>query len=180
MNNFNPMKNTLRPAVPADRDGIIVLHKKVARISGGLARAEDEISIEYVEGFMKEAAHNGIHLVMENADTGAIIGEIHCYKPGLKCFDHMFSDLTIAVDPDFQGQGVGKALFMGVLNEVKENRNDILRIELLTGETNKKAIAFYEGIGFTIEGRMPSRYRKPNGELDADIPMSWLNPNWRG
>lgn len=174
------MNNTLRPAVTTDRDGIIALYKKVARISGGLARTEDEISIEYAEGFMKEAAHNGIHFVMQDQDTGAIIGDIHCHKPGLKCFDHMLSDLTIAVDPDFQGQGVGKTLFIGLLNEVKDNRKDILRIELLTGETNKKALAFYESIGFTIEGRMPARYRKPSGELDADIPMAWLNPNWRG
>ncbi|WP_431211807.1 N-acetyltransferase family protein [Puia sp. P3] len=173
------MKNTLRPAVAADRDGIIALYKKVARFSGGLARAEDEITIDYVAGFMAEAAHDGVHFVMENEATGAIIGDIHCSKPGLKCFDHMLSDLTIAVDPDYQGQGIGKTLFVGVLDEVRENRKDILRVELLTGETNKRALAFYEGIGFAIEGRMPGRYRKPNGVLDADIPMAWMNPNFQ-
>ena len=179
MNNFSLMKNTLRPAVAADREGIIDLYKKVVRISGGLARAEDEITVEYVDGFIAEAAHNGVHLVMENPATGAIIGEIHCYKPGLKCFDHMLSDLTIAVDPDFQGQGIGKSLFMGVLDEVRENRRDILRVELLTGESNKRALAFYQGIGFTVEGRMPGRYRKPDGVIDTDIPMAWMNPNFK-
>jgi len=173
------MKNTLRPAVAADRDGIIALYKKVARISGGLARAEDEISAEYVDGFIKEASHGGIHLVVENEETGVIIGDIHCCKPPLKCFDHLLGDLTIGVDPDFQGQGIGKILFMGVLDEVKDKRKDILRVELLTGESNTRALAFYQGIGFTIEGRLPFRYRKPNGAFDADIAMSWINPNYK-
>ena len=93
------------------------------------------------------------------------MGEIHCYKAGIACFDHLLGDLTIAVDPDYQGQGVGKALFMAVLTEVQENRKDILRIELLTGEANKRAIAFYQSLGFVIEGRMPNRYRLGPADL---------------
>ncbi|HTI92891.1 MAG TPA: N-acetyltransferase [Puia sp.] len=151
------MKYTLRPAAVTDRDAIGALYKKVIRISGGLARREEEVTGEYVAGFIEKSRENGIQLVA--VDDKNIVGEIHCYKPGIKCFDHLLSDLTIAVDPDYQGQGVGKALFNGLLNEVRENRKDILRIELLTGESNKRAIAFYQSIGFSIEGRMPSRYR---------------------
>lgn len=190
------MKHTLRPATLADRDAIIALYKKVTRISGGLARREEEVTGEYVSDFIeKSQKQSGIHFVMVYDET--IIGEIHCYKPGLQCFDHLLSDLTIAVDPDFQGQGIGKDLFMAVLSEVKENRKDILRIELLTGESNKKAIAFYQSLGFTIEGRMPNRFRfgpadlahtgaaplSPTGDanppFDADIPMAWMNPNFQ-
>ena len=194
------MKYTLRPADVTDLDAISTLYKKVIRISGGLARREEEITGEYVAGFIEKSRENGIHLVA--TDDKCIVGEIHCYKPGLQCFDHLLSDLTVAVDPDYQGLGIGKALFTGLLNEVKENRKDILRIELLTGETNKRAIAFYQSIGFTIEGRMPGRYRMGPADLaqiggspapgassvpgttptppsfDADIPMAWMNPNF--
>jgi putative acetyltransferase len=157
------MNYTLRPANATDRDAIRILYKKVIRISGGLARREEEVTGEYVAGFIKKSLENGIQLVA--VDDKNIVGEIHCYKPGIQCFDHLLSDLTIAVDPDYQGQGVGKALFTGLLNEVKENRKDILRIELLTGESNKRAIAFYQSIGFSIEGRMPNRYKLGPADL---------------
>jgi len=198
------MKNILRPAVATDRDAIIALYKKVSRLSGGLARGEEEITVEYIGDIIeKTQTQAGIHFVMVQAPdgntadsgltvphpAGAIIGEIHCYKPELKCFDHMLSDLTIAVDPDFQGQGIGKALFTALLDEVKANRKDILRVELLTADDNKRALAFYQSLGFTIEGRMPNRYRPPASAanpgdppgrtvLQTDIPMAWMNPNY--
>lgn len=181
------MKHTLRPAVATDCDAIIALYKKVTRISGGLARQEEEVTVEYVSNFIEKSQQSGIQFVMVHDTT--IIGEIHCYKPGLKSFDHLLSDLTIAVDPDFQGQGIGKDLFTAVLSEVKENRKDILRVELLTGESNKRAIAFYQSLGFTIEGRMPNRYELGPADLrrlgaagpvfDNDIPMAWINPNFQ-
>jgi ribosomal protein S18 acetylase RimI-like enzyme len=157
------MKYTLRAANVADRDPICTLYKKVIRISGGLARREEEVTGEYVAGFIERSLENGIQLVA--IDDKNVVGEIHCYKAGIQCFDHLLGDLTIAVDPDYQGQGVGKALFIALLNEVKENRKDILRIELLTGESNKRAIAFYQSIGFIIEGRMPSRYKLGPADL---------------
>jgi len=210
------MKNILRPAVAADRDAIIALYKKVSRISGGLARGEEEVTVEYISDIIEKTQKQaGIHFVMvqvpegdgssaraagadqpagsgltgPHAAAGAIIGEIHCYKPDLKCFDHMLSDLTIAVDPDCQGQGIGKALFTAVLDEVRANRKDILRVELLTADSNKRALAFYQSLGFTIEGRMPNRYRPPASvanpgdppgatAFETDIPMAWMNPNY--
>lgn len=200
------MKYTLRPANVTDRDAISTLYKKVIRISGGLARREEEVTGEYVAGFIEKSQTCGLQFVA--TDGTRIVGEIHCYKPGIQCFDHLLGDLTIAVDPDYQGKGVGKALFMAILSEVKENRKDILRIELLTGEANKRAIAFYQSLGFVIEGRMPNRYRLGSADLahigvspttgasgttqtsgtsgttptpvsfDADIPMAWMNPNF--
>jgi putative acetyltransferase len=191
------MNYILRPATSTDCEVIIGLYKKVIRISGGLARREEEVTPEYVNDFIEKARAYGLQFVA--TDGTHIVGEIHCYKTGIACFDHLLGELTIAVDPDCQGMGIGKALFMAVMSEVKENRKDILRIELLTGESNKRAIAFYQSLGFVIEGRMPNRYKLGPADLahigvppapdtfgntstppsfDADIPMAWMNPNF--
>lgn len=46
-------------------------------------------------------------------------------------FNHVLSDLTIAVDPEYQGRGLGNRLFQTLLDHVTEERKDILRVELI-------------------------------------------------
>jgi len=57
-------------------------------------------------------------------------------------------------------------------------RSDILRIELIARESNKKAIAFYQKLGFQIEGRLLNRIKTESG-FEADIPMAWMNDNYQ-
>jgi ribosomal protein S18 acetylase RimI-like enzyme len=168
----------LRPGEPGDKARILSLYKKVSRSNDGLARTYDEITEDYVEEFVTKALRDGLQFVMEDPDSHDIIGEIHCYKLSPKVFGHILSELTIAVDPDHQGRGIGKALFRALLKDVMENRKDILRIELIARESNKKAIEFYQRLGFVVEGRLTNRIRKGGAGFEADIPMSWMNPNY--
>lgn len=147
------------------------LYREVAAIEGGLARTADEISEKYVENFVSKAVETGIIVVARK--DGKIIGEIHAYALGPKVFAHVLGELTIAVHPNFQGFGVGKAIFTELMRQVVENRPDILRVELIARESNAKAVEFYKKIGFEIEGRMSNRIRSVNGAFEADIPMAW-------
>ena len=158
-------------AAPDETDAITDLYRAVAANEGGLARAADEISPEYVENFVSKAVASGIIVVARKA--GKIIGEIHAYALGPKVFAHVLGELTIAVHPDFQGAGIGKALFAELMRQVSENRPDILRVELIARESNAKAIEFYKKLGFEIEGRMKNRIRSVGGGFEADIPMAW-------
>ena len=137
-----------RPATVNDIQGIFNSYSIVSREAGGLARTSDEIMYDYVNSFTSKALDNGLQFIIENQLDQSIIGEIHCYKLELKVFDHILSELTIAVHPDFQSQGFGKLLFQSLLKQVMDVRSDILRIELIARESNKKAIAFYQKLGF--------------------------------
>lgn len=156
---------------------ILALYRQVAQISGNLARSSEEISGEYVKNFLKKSQSTGISLI---AFTGMnIVGEIHAYKLDLKVFSHVLSELTIAVHPDFQGKGIGRALFSTLLDEIKTSRREILRVELISRESNKKAIRFYESLGFRQEGRLENRIDSGGGIFEADIPMGWINPDFK-
>ncbi len=156
-----------------DFENIFALYKRVAAIEGGLARTASEISIDYIENFVTKSINNGVELVAVLNDTARIIGEIHCYNKGLKAFAHVLGDLTIAVDPDFQGKGIGKTLFNDLLEEIKSRRPDILRVELLARESNDRALRFYESLGFHREGRLEKRIKSVKGGYEADIFMAW-------
>lgn len=154
-----------------DIEDIYNLYKRVAKIPGGLARYEDEISLSYIEGVVRSSMERGLSLVVEI--EGVIAGELHAYRPGLKVFDHVLSDLTLCIDPEFQGRGLGRKLFTEYLKRVEGEMKDILRVELIARESNSKAIEFYKSLGFVVEGSFVGRIRGVDGELEADIPMAW-------
>lgn len=171
---FAPRFSTLN-----DRDKIFALYKAVAKMPGGIAREEDEITAAYIGSFMEKAAVSGIQLVLENPENPVeLIAEIHCYKLGPRVFSHVLGELTIVVHPSFQGKGAGRALFKYLLNYIEEERRDIMRVELIARESNKKAISFYKSLGFEQEGRLEKRVCPPKGDYEADIPMAWFNRNF--
>jgi ribosomal protein S18 acetylase RimI-like enzyme len=164
---------TVRRANDSDKHKILELYKKVATIAGGIARTAEEITPPYVQNFMDHSSKTGMELVIENGDT--IIAEMHCYQLSPKVFHHILSELTIVVDPDFHGKGVGKKIFTYLLDHITTQRPDILRVELIARESNQKAIAFYKQLGFKEEGRFEQRIANQEG-FEADIPMAWFNP----
>jgi len=169
----------VRNALPGDFSEIFALYKKVSVLSRGIARNTKEITEEYIQHFMQNANEKGIGLVIDNPENkNEIIAEIHCYKWGIEKFNHVLTELTIAVLPAFHGQGIGKIIFRHLLNLVETERSDILRVELVAQESNGKAIDFYKKLGFTSEGRFENRIKLNNTDFEADIPMAWFNKNF--
>ena len=165
-------KPRIRNATEADIGSIAALYRAVGSAGGGLARTPGEVTPEYVTDFVTSAQNGGIQLVAEAGD-GSIAGEIHAYPPDPAALAHVLGELTIAVHPDWQGRGVGRALFSALLERVEGDFPHIVRVELKARETNSRAIGLYETLGFQKEGRMLNRIRLEDGSLDADIPMAW-------
>ena len=162
----------IRAATLDDEKAIYNLYRKVASRPGGLARLQNEIDPGYIRDCLNKALTKGIALVAVTK-SGAIAGEMHAYRPGLFCFSHVLSDLTIVVDPEQQGSGLGRQLFTTFIQQVVEQHADITRIELIVRESNRKAIDFYRSLGFVKEGAMAARIKNTDGSLEADIPMAW-------
>lgn len=169
-----------RKATVNDVPLIHKLYVAVSKTKGGLARTEDEVTEAYVKSFVQKSAQNGVQYVaVDELRNNQVIAEMHCYKLEPKVFEHVLSELTIVVDPEYQGQGVGKKLFQTLLNHVKENREDICRVELIARESNIKAIQLYKSLGFEVEGRLQGRIKNDENHLEADIPMAWFSPGFK-
>ncbi|WP_262383920.1 GNAT family N-acetyltransferase [Hymenobacter lutimineralis] len=165
---------TFRPSRLQDAAAIKSLYQQVSGESGGLARQPEEITDEYVLNFLTRSLQRGVALVAEQ--NGQLVAEIHTYSPGLQIFAHVFGDLTVAVAPAAQGQGVGRKLFTALLTAVQTQFPGVQRVELLVRESNTRAIALYEQLGFHQEGRFLGRVATTQG-VEADIPMAWYAPS---
>jgi ribosomal protein S18 acetylase RimI-like enzyme len=163
----------VRPTRPDDVDTLLSLYRAVAQTPGGLARLASEISRDVIESYVTRTIDGGVGLVAV-ADEGNIDGEIHALPHGIFCFSHVLTDLTIAVHPDAQSKGIGRRLFESLMQEVARRRPEISRVELIARESNRRALGFYESLGFVREGILQQRIRNPDGSLESDVPMAWL------
>lgn len=162
----------IRPLALADRDAVLALYRAAAAgPNGGLARTPDEIDEAYVESFLREAEADGVSLGAFDPD-GALLGEIHASRPGPRQFAHVLSDLTVAVQPDARGQGLGTRLFEALFAHAAGLRPRIERVELVAREGNAGAVRLYQRLGFVIEGRFRGRVRLPDGTVEDDLPMA--------
>jgi ribosomal protein S18 acetylase RimI-like enzyme len=168
-----------REASEADIAAIRRLYQRVSTVEGGIARLSDEVTESYVSNFVRKSIASGLIIVGEHPDEpGELMGEMHGYKNGLKVFDHVLGDVTLVVDPAFQGKRIGRTLLTIFMNEIAQNRPDIGKVELIARESNTRAISLYQSLGFHIEGRLEMRIRTTGSRYEADIPMGWQNPNF--
>ena len=159
----------LRRTTLADVPALFDLHRAAAEAPGGLARRPDEVDVAYVSAFVAKASASGVALSAWCGDR--IAGEIHASRMGMRQFEHVLTDLTVAVHPGFQGQGVGRQLFQALIAAAATLTPPIERIELMAREGNLNAVGLYKSLGFLIEGRMPGRVRMADGSADADLAM---------
>lgn len=161
---------SIRPSRPADGLAILALHRAAASNGGGLAREPDEMDLAGIEATLDRPFVNGVALTAWVGE--AIAGEIHASRLGPRQFAHNLTDLTVAVHPDFQGRGVGAALFEALFVAAAELTPAIERIELMCREGNLGAVRLYQRLGFVIEGRFPNRVRLKDGTRDDDLAMA--------
>lgn len=168
----------IRKALLKDAAGLCHLYKEVAKNERGIARMEDEISGQYIESIIGSALSKGLILVGLDEASQTIIAEIHAIKYGIRIFDHILTQLTILVHPDYQGKGLGKKILQAFLNEIRENRPDVRRVELESRSSNYRSIGLYKQLGFVQEGTMKNKTRNQDGSFEDSILMAWANPSY--
>jgi len=154
---------------PPDAAKVFALHAAVAAMpDSGLSRAPDEIQLGDFEALLADPLALSLGAFAE----ARLIGEIHASRMPARQFGHVMTDLTVAVAPDFQGRGVGIALFERLFVEARALTPPVARIELVSRSGNAGAIRLYQRLGFAVEGCFKGRVRLPTGAVEDDIPMA--------
>lgn len=167
----------IRTAQLEDTNAITNLYKSVAS-SGQLPHKENDITGKYVDNFLEKSIRTGIVLVAEDDTSGKLIAEIHAHAPVPGSQKHVLTGLMMVVHPDHQAQKIGRTILTIFLEEIGLHRPGVGRVEVLVQESNARALALFQSMGFLIEGRLEMRTRTADGLLEADVPLAWQNPNF--
>ncbi|WP_082995004.1 MULTISPECIES: GNAT family N-acetyltransferase [Aquimarina] len=169
----------VRPVQVSDIQNIYQLYKKIGKQSGGIIRVSSEITLDYIQDFVHKSISDGLILAIPHLEyEHQVIAEIHAYRIPISAFRHILTDLTIVVNPEFQGQGLGKLLFTSFLTKIKTSYPHILRVELFVRENNTNTIQFYEKLGFINEGKHHQKIKNLDHSIETPIHMAWFNPEY--
>ena len=158
-----------RPLTLADAPALLALMK---RAEGGLGRLPGEMDLAWMEEALGGALAGGVAIGAFDGDRP--IGLIKASRMPSVQFQHVLWDLTVAVDPQAQGRGVGRQLFEALIAAARSATPKVERIELVVREGLTHAIGLYESVGFRREGRFERRFRLADGSCEADLPMALL------
>lgn len=158
---------SFRPLSLADAPALLVLMR---RAEGGLGRLPDEMDLAWMEEALSGALAGGV--AIGAWDGSRLVGMIKASRMPSVQFQHVLWDLTVAVDPEAQGRGIGQGLFGQLFANAATLTPRVERIELVVREGLAHAIRLYERLGFRQEGRFERRFRLSNGTYEADLPMA--------
>lgn len=77
---------------------------------------------------------------------------------------------NIAVDPDFQGQGIGKRLLSALISQLAKNGVQALWLEVR--QSNQTAQNLYQSLGFNEVTVRKNYYPTPDGKRENAVVMA--------
>jgi ribosomal protein S18 acetylase RimI-like enzyme len=164
-------KYIIREPKETDALNIIEYSKAVFASTDQLLTMPDEYMMtveeerEWIANYAKNP--NGIILIAEQ--NGRVIGLLDFAAKPKKKISHT-GELGISVHPDFQRQGIGRALMETLLAWTRDNKQ-IEKVFLNVMETNNSAIALYKSLGFMDECRQKKAVKQPDGTYVDIIQM---------
>lgn len=111
-----------------------------------------DVDLDIVKKQIKKLTNNNKHHIIigfENEQTRKIIGFIHAELYESLYMDTGLNILGLAVDSNFQGQGIGKKLMSAI--EDYALKNNISYIRLNSNVRRIDAHKFYESIGYVCD-----------------------------
>lgn len=111
---------------------------------------------------------NDLLLIAEH--EGAIIGNVDLMINGRQMLKHT-GYIGMGIHEDWQGQGIGTAMFKVLLDWVEHN-SDIEVLWLQVYSSNKKGLQLYSNMGFEETGRQKGFIKTESGEYIDNVIMT--------
>ena len=161
----------IRPVQKDDAKALNELSHALLKDKIGWVRTIDEWSPDFsaVSESIEKRDESGLNMSLVAIHDNHVIGDATIEVENLVRLKHV-GVLGIGVHPNYQGQGIGKALTKYLLDWA--DKTGLIRVELGVFSSNKKAQKLYEQFGFVQEGVRKKFIRYEDGSFDDDILMA--------
>ncbi len=151
----------IRQIAARDRDRI----HQIVVAAGNFTQVEIATALEVIdEALADPLAPRGDYRAFVAEDEHGAVAGYECHGP-TPLTDGTYDLYWIAVDPAFQGKGVGRALLAFAEDDVRATAGRLLLIETSSQESYGDTIRFYERSGYPLVARIPAFYRPGDDKL---------------
>lgn len=148
----------IRKLTSKDREKI----EKILISTEMFTEEEINVAIEIIDEFLNQGEKSGYEIYSAVDDYDNAIGYI-CFGKRPLTFA-TFDIYWIAVDPDLQGNGIGKSLMKFAEEKIKQMGGSLILVETSSQEKYQKTRAFYKSCGYIETARIRDFY-KQNDDL---------------
>src|SRR4030065_2483117 len=149
----------IRPLVEKDRVGLLSVLIKTRSFTS----AEIDVAMELIDLVLKDPIQNDYQIYCMVDDQDQAIGYI-CYGP-TPMTQGTFDLYWIAVDPDFQKQGVGSNLLDFLRKGVNKLKGRMILADTSSIPQYERTKKFYLKNGFQEVARIPDYYHPGNDRM---------------
>jgi ribosomal protein S18 acetylase RimI-like enzyme len=147
----------LRPIHFADRDRLL----EIVTATGNFTPAEIGVAMEVIDDLL--GGDEGYRATVAEDIAGTVVG-YECHGP-TPLTQGTWDLYWIAVDPQAQGGGYGRALLRSAEQDVIAHGGRLLLIETSSQESYAATIRFYERSGYPLVARLKNYYRLGDDKL---------------
>ncbi|MFC1920113.1 GNAT family N-acetyltransferase [Chloroflexota bacterium] len=152
------MAVTIRPIKGDDKSGIM----KILRATPEFTPDEVIVAEELIDLYLQHGTDSDYHILVAN-DNQTPAGYI-CYGPA-PLTEGTWDIYWIAVDPDRQNQGTGRALLTNAEDEIIEAKGRLVLIETSSKTEYEKTRNFYRVMNYELIARIPDFYSPGDDKL---------------
>jgi ribosomal protein S18 acetylase RimI-like enzyme len=150
----------LRALQREDRDPV---HDILVR-TGYFTAVEVSTAMELIDDWLTNGEPSGyLCFVATDPGTDAVLGYV-CVGPA-PLTDGTYDLYWIAVDPNAQSRGIGRALLDWAESEVARRQGRLVLIETSSQEVYRSTVRFYERCGYALVARITDYYRSGDDKL---------------
>ncbi|MFC8922089.1 GNAT family N-acetyltransferase [Cellulosimicrobium sp. NPDC057127] len=146
----------LRDATPADWPGVWRVLEPVLRAGETYAYPRD---ITEDDARAAWTGSPGVRVLVAVDDAGTVLGTAK-YLPNHPGAGAHVANASFVVAPDAAGRGVGRALARAVLDGARADGYRAMQFNAVV-ETNTRAVALWESLGFAVLATVPEAFDHP-------------------
>ncbi|MBU0942826.1 MAG: GNAT family N-acetyltransferase [Proteobacteria bacterium] len=135
---------------------------KLVSLTGFFSPEEIDVAEELVKERLEKGDSSGYHFIM--AEHYGRLAAYSCYGP-IPCTQSGYDLYWIAVHPDYQGRGIGKALLEETERAIKSGGGERIYVDTSQRRQYAGTRAFYEQNGYGQQNVFPDFYAPGDGKV---------------